>query len=85
MALCTGTSAAGCHEVHDQGGTRTKLEWWAFEYRLIAKTLTLLIRRGALVGASDVLRALPPIETCPDALAVVLVEHIEAGRLKVSL
>ena len=84
MTLCTGTAAAGCHEKHDQGGVRTKLEWWAFEYLLIAKTLMQLIRRGVLTGAADVLRTLPDIETCSEALAIALVEHIEAGRLKVS-
>lgn len=84
MALCTGTAAAGCHEKHDQGGVRTKLEWWAFEYLLIAKTLMQLIRRGVLTGTADVLRTLPDIETCSEALTVALVEHIEAGRLKVN-
>jgi hypothetical protein len=69
--------------MHDLGGTRTKGEWWAFVYRLIAKTLMQLVRCSVLSGSPDILRALPPIETCSEALSVALIEHIEAGRLKV--
>lgn len=84
MALCTGLNAAGCHEKHDQGGQLGKLEWWALEYLLIAKTLMALIRSGAIAGSPEIVRALPPIDTCSEALAVALVEHIEAGRIKVT-
>jgi hypothetical protein len=83
MALCAGLGSARCHEAHDQGGHLAKVDWWALEYLLIAKTLLTLIRRGVLAGSPEILRALPPIETCSEALCIALVEHIEAGRLKV--
>lgn len=83
MALCAGHGSAHCHEAHDQGGQLSKVDWWALEYFLIAKTLMRLVRRGVLAGGPEIIRALPPIETCSEALCIALVEHIEAGRLKV--
>jgi hypothetical protein len=84
MALCAGLGSARCHEAHDQGGRLSKVEWWELEYFLIAKTLMRLVRCGVLVGSTELLRALPPIETCSEALCIALVEHIEAGRLTVT-
>lgn len=86
MALCSfpEIGVSGCHEEHDQGGLRPKLEWWEFEYRMIAKTVLELIRRGVLVPAEGLLLTLPRIEESCEAIAVALVEHMENGRIRVA-
>jgi hypothetical protein len=86
MALCSSPAIGvpGCHELHDQGGFRTKVDGWDFEYQMIARTLLALIATFKLVGSAELIRALPPVDACAEALAVALVGHIENGRLQIA-
>lgn len=82
MALCkTVPGRHGCHNNHDQGGKLSKAEWKAFEHRMIAKTITELLRRGKLVADEGVLLALP---ADIEELAITLVGHIENNRIRVA-
>lgn len=85
MALCCAQPGLnGCHEQHDQGGRLTKQQWWNFEYQMIAKTLWRLIELEKLVGPAELIRSIPPAFPSYETAALMLIEHIEAGRLKVA-
>lgn len=84
MALCRATfSNPGCHATHDQGGTRTKAESWAFEYRHICLTVLALIGSEQLVGDADLIFSIPFVITDWESTAIYFVSLIESGQLEV--
>lgn len=86
MALCkTIPGRVGCHNNHDQGGKLSKQEWKDFEYRMIAKTILTLLRKGMLKADEGLLLTLPSIdEDGCEAMTAALVAHIENGRIRVA-
>lgn len=86
MPLChfPEVGVVGCHATHDQGGSRTKTEWWEFEYQQICKTVVALLAAGRLAGSHDVIRSIPIRITDWEAAAVHLVSLIENGQLQIT-